>query len=413
MINKILHLYLMVIIVLGMTGPLTAFAADNDSVDVNLQVSGTPSIIIYDVNTSDIATTSATVNWLTDVGGQCQLYWGTTTSYEMGSISEVGYEMTHTIDLSPLTSATTYHYKIRCVSASSAVDETADATFATLSEAEQPDNPTCVEITVDENGNTIWWCAPSDPSILGIKIARSNQFYPATACTAGSGVTDCQIIYDGQGTSLNDRQYYLDGDVQACTRYYYTIFAYSSSNISSGAIATAVSAGTCPGGITPAALPAVPTETPKAISLAGLIFIEEGDTLYFVGNNLQVNAGHLMEVFVDYDRIPAGTSLLMISFTKESRTYAYIFKRNDGLGGFEASFMAPTETGEYEMSVSALDANQNIIAQINGNLIVVQPPEVSGVVAEMPINWGLIVFVTIASLLTIGLVVLTIRYRKI
>jgi hypothetical protein len=88
---------------------------------------GGPTISNISVTSS---TTSATVAWTTNVAANSRVDYGLTPSYTVTN-SNSTLVTTHSLSLTGLTCATTYHYKITSVDGSANSSSTADSTFAT------------------------------------------------------------------------------------------------------------------------------------------------------------------------------------------------------------------------------------------------------------------------------------------
>jgi hypothetical protein len=74
---------------------------------------------------------SATVTWTTDKQTTGSLAYGTTAAYELGSVESATLSTSHSVNISGLSSATTYHFRITADDQSGNVSQTADATFTT------------------------------------------------------------------------------------------------------------------------------------------------------------------------------------------------------------------------------------------------------------------------------------------
>ncbi|MBU6490771.1 peptidoglycan-binding protein [Patescibacteria group bacterium] len=81
-----------------------------------------------------IASTSATVSWITDEPATSAVYFGTTTPLSSASagVSSSALVTSHTLVLSPLTASSTYYYMIESADASNNTATTSAASFVTL-----------------------------------------------------------------------------------------------------------------------------------------------------------------------------------------------------------------------------------------------------------------------------------------
>lgn len=90
---------------------------------------------ISGVSASDITETSATITWTTDEPATSQVEYGPTTAYGSTASLDSTLVASHSVNLSGLTSSTTYHYKVKSKDASGNERVSGDYTFAT--EAQQ------------------------------------------------------------------------------------------------------------------------------------------------------------------------------------------------------------------------------------------------------------------------------------
>lgn len=90
------------------------------------------SVVISNVQTTNLLATSATITWTTNEAASSQVEYGTTTSYGSSTALDSNAVTSHSVALSGLTAGTTYHFRVKSTNAggSSASD---DSTFTTNS----------------------------------------------------------------------------------------------------------------------------------------------------------------------------------------------------------------------------------------------------------------------------------------
>ncbi|KND47183.1 MAG: hypothetical protein AB199_01990 [Parcubacteria bacterium C7867-004] len=98
---------------------VTAAAPDTTGPVISLISSGTPS------------DTSATVTWTTNEAADSQLAYGTTASYGATTTLDATLVTSHSVGLTGLTAATTYHFRIRTADGSGNATFSSDQTFTT------------------------------------------------------------------------------------------------------------------------------------------------------------------------------------------------------------------------------------------------------------------------------------------
>ncbi|MBI4225331.1 MAG: fibronectin type III domain-containing protein [Candidatus Sungbacteria bacterium] len=87
--------------------------------------------VISGVIADNITQSSAMISWNTDVPATTRLDYGTTIAYEINSIIESSLRTFHQIQVSPLDTDTTYHYRVRSTDASGRERVDTDHTFTT------------------------------------------------------------------------------------------------------------------------------------------------------------------------------------------------------------------------------------------------------------------------------------------
>ena len=91
--------------------------------------------VISNLSSGTPGANSATITWTTDVKADSQVFWGLTTAYG-GASSPImqdtaPYVTSHSVAISGLTTATTYHYKVLTRTPGGNYTFSADQTFIT------------------------------------------------------------------------------------------------------------------------------------------------------------------------------------------------------------------------------------------------------------------------------------------
>lgn len=94
--------------------------------------SGLPAPILSNINSSSITTTSATINWNTDLPADSQVEYGTTTAYGNTTTLDPTMVTTHSKVLSNLSSNLTYHFRVKSRGSNGILAVSSDFTFTTL-----------------------------------------------------------------------------------------------------------------------------------------------------------------------------------------------------------------------------------------------------------------------------------------
>ena len=91
------------------------------------------SLVISSVDSGVPNATDATITWTTSVAANSAVFWGLTAAYAGASSPVVSatYETSHSIQITGLITATTYHYKVLSRIPTGAYAQSADGTFIT------------------------------------------------------------------------------------------------------------------------------------------------------------------------------------------------------------------------------------------------------------------------------------------
>ncbi len=98
--------------------------------------------VISAVTASSIASTSATITWVTDEPADTQVEYGLTTSYGRSTTLNTNLVTFHSQALSGLTANTLYHYRVKSKDAAGNLAVSADSTFTTLALSNPASTPT-------------------------------------------------------------------------------------------------------------------------------------------------------------------------------------------------------------------------------------------------------------------------------
>ncbi len=355
--------------------------------------------------------TSGTVTFTTSENALATLDWGTSTTYALGSASEVGYGTAHSITLTGLATSTLYYFRITAKDTSSNVSTPSTGNFSTQNPPPPPDttppaNPGAFTANPGLNNIALTWTNPSDPDFSAVRIMRKTSGYPADP-------SDGVLVYDGSAQSINDTS------LATGTRYYYTAFARDTLfNYSSGAIVTAVTSSGVPppppptpsptpnpGGSTPPPPPPgsgttpVPeppivifppitststgpfvdftgTGTPSVITaklrLEDLIFTQLGDKetkLTIKNGTVRTNGDLSVRVSLPSDKLPDSLTTIAISIEDpkgKNSAASFLLRINEAKSAFEGVVPAFGSPGMYTFTVSVLDHERQAITRVPG-----------------------------------------------
>lgn len=361
---------------------------------------------------------NATITFSTSESALSTLSWGTTTAYAMGTASEVGYSLPHSIGIAGLSTSTVYYFSISAVDPSSNVSTLYTGTFTTQTPPPPPDttapaNPSGLSATPSFTTIALSWTNPTDVDFQAVRVMRLTTGYPANS-------SDGILVYDGA------LQAFTDTGLSEGTTYYYTAFARdTSANYSSGAITTATTQVTIvpppppppggdggggggdasttpplpppvvppvlppPGGST-TSLPIFPpitststgpftnfpiTGTPSAalqkITISDFIFTQIGDieeVLPLRSGVVRTDAEKNIRVSISYGKLPdvLKTIAIGIEDPQSGKVSGYLINVNTSKTAYEGVIPAFNKSGKYSFTISILDHDKQGIVRVSG-----------------------------------------------
>lgn len=345
---------------------------------------------IYNISVTDITLNSAKILWETKEVAVCQLFWGETSEYKEGIISEDIFDLSHSTELNNLSPETLYHFQISCREKNRKESQTMDQRFSTLTPPDitPPANIFDFEAFAADSRVALKWQNPPDSDFKEVRIVRSEDFYPFEPSIG-------YPIYEGAGTS------FVDTGLKNGVRYYYTAFSYDrAGNYSSGAVVSAAPRKPLPPGATP--LPGVtstpepappeipPPETSPTVPLPPEIgkldfpdfsfFQEDEEVSLNERKQLELKTTKPLTISLDYEKVPEVLKTIMVTLKKpasgpdeKEKSFSFLLRANKDKTNYFAS-LVPPEAGIYPFIVNILDYKNQNLKQIKGELIVPGSP---------------------------------------
>jgi len=198
-----------------------------------------PPLEIYNVTSTNIADTSATIIWDTNRPANSRVEYGLTSG--LGTFTyQAGYVSNHSTPLTSLTPDTLYYYRVISYDVMGIGATSTIYTFRTTSDQTPPTNITLTATPGDTIVN-LAWTQPPEPDFAGVRLIRKLGGFPA-------GPFDGDLVYDGLATTT------VDIGLTNGVTYYYAAYPYDTNgNFASGALDDATPFGP--------PLPPIPTST--------------------------------------------------------------------------------------------------------------------------------------------------------
>jgi len=314
---------------------------------------------IQNIFSKDITPNSATISWQTSKPAYCNLYFGATTEYENGTISETQFKIDHSAKLSDLQGSTIYHFKIGCTDTTGFLVGTGDYSFSTLSVLNNVSN---LKISIGDTKLTLTWDNPLDSDFNKVRILRSTDFYPINPDQGG-------VVYEGDDT------FFADTGLTNGIRYYYTVFAYNlvGDHSSSGAIVSGIPMA---GPVIPSASPSVSPTAPPYVPPVGWemsfgefnFFVEGEDIIWFGESTIKIPVHKQMLVSI-YDRqLPPHTKTIVFSIEKDDEAFSFLLSQDKTKTLHEAAIPPTLGVGNYSITISIFNQENELISEIKGEL---------------------------------------------
>jgi hypothetical protein len=180
--------------------------------------------VISALSATDITTSSARIVWTTDEASTSVVSYGLTSGYG-ASQSSSSLVTSHSVLLTGLAQATTYHYQVLSADALSNQSYSSDRTFTT-NEDVAPANVSGLSAVSGDRTVTLSWSNPSDSDLAGVRVLSCVNAYPDSPTDS-----DCSILTNSLVTSFSHT-----GIVNG-TIYYYGVFAFDlAGQFASGAL---------------------------------------------------------------------------------------------------------------------------------------------------------------------------------
>jgi hypothetical protein len=308
---------------------------------------------------SNVGFNSAAISWQTERSALCSFYWGLTAEYEREIIFETGSKTSHFVGLSGLDVSTVYHFKITCSDDFNPKVDSQDQQFKTLNIVNNVSN---FKATGSDKKITLAWDNPSDSMFGGVKIFKSDLFFPLNQAQGN-------VIYEGLGSGFEDIS------VENLKIYYYTIFVFDKdNNYSSGAVTFAAPYKNLPQpGLENPTSPVAENlseNQPQAVSLTikDFIFLSDGKTIEVKNDKtIEVYKGSSLTVSIDCQKLE-GIKTVLIQLLGRQDVSSFILKQENENNFCNASIITPEDYGVYPIKILLINFKNETIGQIDAEV---------------------------------------------
>ncbi len=326
----------------------------------------TPNLSDLVITPSD---TIALVTFKTNVSLKAEVSWGQNGTYNLGKISNATFTQDHRLLLTGLSPNNSYNLRITLTRGDGYARTFENIYFNTLTvtPAAVTPNVSGFRAVPTDGGLNLNWILPVDPSVVGVRIVRSANFYESDPASG-------ELVFEG--LSIN----FLDSNIIPGEKYYYTIFTKDvHGNWSSGAVTT--------GRITPEGeepLPEVPPleEIPQApnvhpliekLELKDFLFIQSGDSLKVKNNLVTVDGSKNLAVALKSYRVPPvlkTIAVTLVTAEENPKSFTFILRANKDNSRYEAVVAPLGDTHTYNVKITVVDFKNQGLKKIGGKMLV-------------------------------------------
>ena len=315
---------------------------------VPVRQNGIPLISIFNLRVEPNFT-SATVYWMSSVSTISTIKWGENSEVGEGVLKSIVYAQNHKMEIINLKPGTMYYFTIESQDVGKRIDTSFPQYFFTKSYKDTtfPLNPRNVKSRADVSGITLSWDNPPDPDFSYVRIMRHEDRFRGSPFLG-------KLVYEGNGQS------FLDKNVVAGKKYFYSLFARNNQGDFSSGVAIsqiAFSEKKIPteiisGGETKVGgevKKGVPTTTPTTVPI---FFVYQYNQ---IAQNLirdkVININGKKDTIIDTNSQTLPDDFLWIENRDEKVVGAYLFSYNKDSGRFQAVLPPLKEDGLYGVKI--------------------------------------------------------------
>jgi len=339
---------------------------------------------------------SARVTFHTPMFSQYELRYGTTPSYELGSIGSGIYRIDHQTFVTQLEPNTTYYYELFLADRFGQEAVVATGSFVTEPSViiSRPSNVFDLRADVVGNDVLLHWQIPSTKESTYVRVVRNHRFFPTDPW-------DGVVVYEGTAESFTDATVLRDRLEQ-----FYTVFTFNlDGQYSSGAVVNATREPRNPLVLPPLLEPdpvatttdsgseTATTVPPKKIvwpRFTDIEIVQLGTIHTAPADELEVQTKEPFLLRIPYDTVPAHLKVVMVTLgmpNRQAPQASYLLRANTELTYYEAEISSLQQPAHYPLRLTVYDVTDERLVTIGGTLVAAGATD--ELVAEGWLPWAL------------------------
>lgn len=306
---------------------------------------------------------SAIINWTTDTASDSKVNYGLTSSYDSTKYNAT-LTTSHSIVLSNLPAATTYHYQVVSTDSNGGSVSSSDGTFTTQAAppVNNPTTPTKVIVPTTSTDTT-------PPSVsLTSSIPKIMTTIPKVTGTASDNIAVAKVEYSTDG-GLN----WLPVDAATGLGSKHVTFAFTPFNLQDGSyILVARATDNSGNSATTAGVSVVIDRLPPIV---GGNIISLGPQLLAPDNQgvVTIPDGAQVTLSLSATGGPTSINVTAVAATKNQKTLANFALSQSNDSGLWTGVLEFTSPGDYQLVAHAVDGAGNATARAIANVSIARP----------------------------------------
>lgn len=314
-------------------------------------------------------TTSAAIEWLTNIPTRFTFRWGRTDAYTGGYVSNEIYARSQRTEVQGLEPGTTYQYELIAYSPAGIAVSLRRGQFTTVAEVADRVVPNVEHLAARVMGDDVilTYDLPRDESGARVRIVRSHLGFPID-------LTDGAIVYEGNANTFRD-----SGALATFGTEYYTVFVIGSDGtVSSGAVVLAnrfadSSGAGLPdtGEVAPSSDFTAPEVLLPLLKQNSIVVTQHGRVQTFLDEGIKLSPHEPFTISISKEALPPHLKSIIVTLldpTDQRRSYSFLLRINKAGTAYEATIAPVAVVGVSRLQVEVYDYETAVVGRYRTQL---------------------------------------------